>query len=88
MAGDNIFFSLAGPLGDYTGPILCFFAGFFLYFILQKEERSCDEQVGGRGALYFLVCRIAYQGAMDEARGGEYYISKPLLYRYTPLAAA
>jgi hypothetical protein len=38
------------------GPILCFFAGFFLYFILQKEERSCDEQVGGRGALNFLVC--------------------------------
>jgi hypothetical protein len=62
------------------GPILCFFAGFFLYFILQKEERSCDEQVGGRGALYFLVCRIPYKGAMDEARGGEYYISKPLLY--------
>jgi hypothetical protein len=27
---------------------------------------------------YFLVCRIAYKGAMDGARGGEYYISKPL----------
>jgi hypothetical protein len=27
---------------------------------------------------YFLVCRIAYRGAVDRARGGEYYISKPL----------
>ncbi len=28
---------------------------------------------------YFLVCRIAYKGVMDGARGGEkYYISKPL----------
>jgi hypothetical protein len=39
---------------------------------------------------YFLVCRIAYKGAMDGARGGEYYISKSLfgpVERYTPLAA-
>ncbi len=35
MAGD-IFFSLAAPVGDDTGPILCFFAGFFLYIIRQK----------------------------------------------------
>ena len=54
MAGDNIFFSLAVPLGDYTGSIPCFFAGFFLYFILQKEERSCDEQVGGEGGIVFF----------------------------------
>ncbi len=42
MALDIIFFSLAGPVGYYTGPILRFFAVFFLYIILQKEERSCD----------------------------------------------
>ncbi len=29
MTGDIIFFSLAGPEGDYTGPILCFFTVFF-----------------------------------------------------------
>jgi hypothetical protein len=31
---------------------------------------------GGRGALYFL----AYNGGMDWAIGGEYYVSKPRLY--------
>ncbi len=41
MAGDIIFFSLAGPVE-------------ILYIILQTEERSCDGQVGGGGALYFL----------------------------------
>ncbi len=28
--------------------------------------------------MYFLGCRIAYKGAMEGARGGEYYMSKPL----------
>ncbi len=49
IAGDIIFFSLAGPVGDYTGPILCFFAIFFLYFIRQKVYRSCDGRSGGQG---------------------------------------
>ena len=32
MAGDNIFFSLAGPLGDYTGTHTVFFRGVFSLF--------------------------------------------------------
>ncbi len=51
MGGGIIFFSLAGPVGDYTGAHTVFFSqDFFLYIILQKEERS-----SGR-ALYFLGC--------------------------------
>jgi hypothetical protein len=45
----------------------------------------------GGEALYFLGCRIAYKGAMDGARGGEYYIYQSLgstVERYMPLAAA
>ena len=30
------------------------------------------------GDIIFLGCRTDYKGAMDGARGGEYYISKPL----------
>jgi hypothetical protein len=30
------------------------------------------------GDIIFLVCRTAYKGAIDGARSGEYYISKPL----------
>jgi hypothetical protein len=45
MAGDIIFFSLAGPVGYYTGAhTVIFFAVFFLYVILQKEDGSCDGQ--------------------------------------------
>ena len=39
------------------------------------------------GDIIFLGCRTDYKGAMDGARGGEYYLSKPLWSsgRYTPL---
>jgi hypothetical protein len=30
------------------------------------------------GDIIFLECRTAYKGAMDGARGGKYYLSKPL----------
>ncbi len=30
------------------------------------------------GDIIFLGCRTVYKGEMDWARGGEYYISKPL----------
>jgi hypothetical protein len=30
------------------------------------------------GDIMFLGCRTAYKGAIDGARSGEYYISKPL----------
>ena len=52
---------------------MLFSQDFFLYIILQKEERSCDGQVG-EGIVFFF---FAYKGAMDGARGGEYYKSKP-----------
>jgi hypothetical protein len=51
MAGENIFFSLAGPVGDYTEAHTVIFRGVFslYYSILLKEEQSCDGQVGGGG---------------------------------------
>ena len=81
MAGDIIFFCLAGPLGDYTGAHTVIFRGVFpLYY--SPEGR----------ALYFLGCRKAYKGAMDGARGGKYYTVYQSLCctvkRYTPLSAA
>ncbi len=43
------------------------------------------------GDIIFLGCRTVYKGAMDGARGGEYYILYQSLFgpveRYTPLAA-
>ncbi len=45
MAGDIIFFSLAGPVGDYTGPILCFFAVFFFYILFAR--RFSEAAMGG-----------------------------------------
>jgi hypothetical protein len=61
MAGDILFFSLAGPQGNYTGAhTVVFSAGFFLYIILQMEERSCNGQVGG--ALYLLGVPNSLQG--------------------------
>ncbi len=41
MAGDIIFCSLAGPVGDYTGPILCFFAvSFYILFAGRFSEAA------------------------------------------------
>jgi hypothetical protein len=54
MAVDIIFFSLAGPVGDYTGAHTVIFRGFFSINYLQKEERSCDGQAGGGGGLAFF----------------------------------
>ncbi len=44
MGGDIIFFSLAGPVGDYTGPILCFVAVFF-YILFAR--RFSEAAMGG-----------------------------------------
>jgi hypothetical protein len=95
MAGDIIFFCLAGPVGDYTGAHTVIFRGVFpLYYSPEGRAKLRWALIGqvGRGALYFLGCRKAYKGAMDGARGGEYYtvhISKPLLYSekiYAPVS--
>ncbi len=48
---------------------LGYFAGFF-YLSFAGRNREGD--------FIFLGCQTAYKGAMDGARGGEYYISKSL----------
>ncbi len=49
MAGDIIFFSLAGPVGDYTGPILCFFAVFFYILFARMFSEAAMGGVEVRG---------------------------------------
>jgi hypothetical protein len=51
MAGDIIFFKLAGPVGDYTGAQLranCDLSRGFFYTLF-SWQRSCDGLGGGRG---------------------------------------
>ena len=95
MAGDIIYFSVAGPVGYYTGAHTVIFRGVFpLYYSPEGRAKLRWALIGqvGRGALYFLGCRKAYKGAMDGARGGEYYTVYQSLCctvkRYTPLSAA
>ncbi len=52
------------------------FAGFSLHIINLAVRISAAMMVGVK--IHFLGCRIPFKGAMDGARGGEYYISKPL----------
>jgi hypothetical protein len=72
MAGDMIFFNLAGPVGYYTGAHTVIFRVFFYIY--------------GGGALCFLGCRIAYNGGMDW--GILYIKASVVQWKYTPLAAA
>ena len=51
------------------------FAGFSLHIINLAVRISAAMMAG---EIIFLGCRIACKGAMDGARGGKYYISKPL----------
>ena len=51
MAGEIIFFSLAGPVGDYTGAPSVIFRGIFRYNISQNEQQSCNGRSEG---LYFF----------------------------------
>jgi hypothetical protein len=51
------------------------FAGFSLHIINLAVRISAAMMAGD---IIFLGCRTVYKGAMDGARGGEYYISKPL----------
>ena len=73
-------------MGDYTGAHTVLFSqDFFLYIILQKEERSCDGQVG-EGIVFFSVfTRLRWVGRevgniINQSLGGTEE-------RYTPLAA-
>jgi hypothetical protein len=49
IAGDIIFFSLAGPVGDYTGPILCFFAVFFYTLFARRFSEAAMGGVEVKG---------------------------------------
>ncbi len=49
---------------------------FFTYHYSHLAVRISTAMMAGD--IIFLGCRTAYKGAMDGARGGEYYISKPL----------
>jgi hypothetical protein len=85
MAGDIIYFSVAGPVGYYTGAhAVIFRVVFSLYY--SPEGRAKLRWAGRGGALYFLGCRIAYNGGMDW---GILYIKASVVqWKYTPLAAA
>jgi hypothetical protein len=56
MAWDIIFFSLAGPVGDYTGAHTVIFRlhGCDFYY-LPEDQRSCDKRGGGRWTLFFTA---------------------------------
>ncbi len=49
---------------------------FFTYSIINLAVRNSAAMMAGD--IILLECRTAYKGAMDGARGGKYYISKPL----------
>jgi hypothetical protein len=58
---------------------------FFLYIILQKEERSCDGQVGEGIVFFSVLTRLRWMGRglgniINQSLGGP-------VERYTPLAA-
>jgi hypothetical protein len=47
--------------------------------VLSHQKKIISRSFLNSGTLIVILgCRIAYKGAMDGARGGEYYISKPL----------
>jgi hypothetical protein len=74
MAGDITFFSLPGPVGDYTGALLWFFVGFFWYIISQKEQRGYNGRSRGEdrgGGHYFFWVPNSLEGC--DGWGGEYY---------------
>ena len=50
IAGDIIFFSLGGPVGDYTGAHNVIFRGIFLYIISQMEQAKLHWADRGWGA--------------------------------------
>jgi hypothetical protein len=77
MAGDIIYFSVAGPVGYYTGAhAVIFRVVFSLYY---SPEGRAKLRWAGR-------CRIAYNGGMDW---GILYIKASVVqWKYTPLAAA
>ena len=50
-------------MGHYTGAHTVFFSQeFFLYIILQKEERSCDGQVGEGIVFFRVLTRVRWMG--------------------------
>ncbi len=66
----------SGLLWRIFSPNWDFRGVFFIYSIINLAVRNSAAMMAGD--LKFLECRTAYKGAMDGARGGKYYISKPL----------
>ena len=69
-------------MGDYTGAHTVPFHGFFFLILFSRRKSEAAMSKSGGGGIVFFRVPNSLQGcdAMDEARGGEYYISKPLLY--------
>ncbi len=91
MAGDIIFFCLAGPLGDYTGTHTVIFHGVFpLHYSPEGRAKLRWASGGGGGIIFFRVPNsLQWCDGWGERRGILYSISKPLLYNekiYAPVS--
>jgi hypothetical protein len=76
MGGGHYFFWPRWSCGRLHGAHTVFFRRIFFFILFSSRKSEAAMGRSGR-ALYFLGCRIANKGAMDGARGGEYYKSKP-----------
>ncbi len=74
-AVDVELYKLGYTLADFF-PNWDFRGVFFTYSIINLAVRNSAAMMAWD--IIFLECRTAYTGAMDGARGGKYYISKPL----------
>ncbi len=61
MAGEIIFFSLAGPVGDYTGAPTVIFRGIFRYTVLLARMNS-EAAMGGAGDFIFFRVPNSLEG--------------------------
>ncbi len=73
MAGDIIFFCLAGPLGDYTRTHTVIFRRVFPLYYSPEGRAKLRWASGGGGGIIFCRVPNSLQGAINGARGGEYY---------------
>ncbi len=55
MAGDIIFFCLAGPLGVYTGTHTVIFRGVSFILFSRRKSKAAMGKGGGGGIIFFRV---------------------------------
>jgi hypothetical protein len=87
MARDIIFFSLAGPVGDYTGAHTVIFREVF-FFILFSRRKSEAAMGRSGGSIVFFRVPNSLQGCDGWGEGN--IINQSLfgpVERYTPLTA-